>query len=336
MPSNVSKVISSKKPDNDVIAELKRDLHLYRDVKKHVRERIAKEYSMLMKGDASDNDSDVSSLKTYDEGKGLLITKFHEFVVHEVNDYYIHNYQYKHLLAQKKTSIDVEAALRGDYSLGSDAIKELKGHIVNDYNALMSSLDGGGSPSKMKTVRMLQEKYHKEIPRRYNEDICIEYCELLKQTRSHDDVISDLKVMYKDDQEMNDEYFIQMKAYMPLEVELHGLVQLDVLRQEVKNEYDYALTEREKIMVDGKDSVEGANIMEGIKRRVKTKCMSGIYAQYMNRRSQVYERSLESLDVEVSAIEAGICKDPTKCLHPYLNKWDEISMYGLLGKVEHL
>ena len=47
-----------------------------------------------------------------------------------------------------------------------------------------------------------------------------------------------------------------------------------------------------------------------------------MYEQYMNR-SQVYERSLEGLDVEVSAIEAGICKDPTKCLHPYLNKWDE-------------
>ena len=114
---------------------------------------------MLMKGDANGNDSDVSSLKTYDEAKGLLVTKFHEFVIHEVNDYYIHNYQYKHLLAQKKTSINVEAALRGDYSVGSDAIKELKGHIVNDYRALMSLLNGGGSPSKMKTMCMLQEKY---------------------------------------------------------------------------------------------------------------------------------------------------------------------------------
>ena len=49
--------------------------------------------------------------------------------------------------------------------------------------------------------------------------------------------------------------------------------------------------------------------------------MSKMYEQYMNR-SQVYERSLDGLDVDASAIEAAICKDPTKCLHPYLNKWD--------------
>ena len=49
--------------------------------------------------------------------------------------------------------------------------------------------------------------------------------------------------------------------------------------------------------------------------------VSKIYEQYMNR-SQVYERSLDGFDVDVSAIEAGICKDPIKCSHPYLNKWD--------------
>ena len=49
--------------------------------------------------------------------------------------------------------------------------------------------------------------------------------------------------------------------------------------------------------------------------------MSTIYEQYMNR-SQVYGGSLGCLDVDVSAIEAGICKDPIKCSHPYLNKWD--------------
>ena len=49
--------------------------------------------------------------------------------------------------------------------------------------------------------------------------------------------------------------------------------------------------------------------------------MSNIYEQYMNR-SQVYGGSLDGLDVNVPAIEAGICKDPTKCSHPYLNKWD--------------
>ena len=49
--------------------------------------------------------------------------------------------------------------------------------------------------------------------------------------------------------------------------------------------------------------------------------MCEIYEQHMNR-SQVYGRSLDGLDVDVSAIEAGICKDPTKCSHPYLNKWD--------------
>ena len=49
--------------------------------------------------------------------------------------------------------------------------------------------------------------------------------------------------------------------------------------------------------------------------------MSKIYKKYMNR-SRVYGRSLDGFDVDVSAIEAAICKDPTKCSHPYLNKWD--------------
>ena len=49
--------------------------------------------------------------------------------------------------------------------------------------------------------------------------------------------------------------------------------------------------------------------------------MSNGYEQYTNK-SQVYGRSLYGFDVDVSVIEAGICKDPTKCSHPYLNKWD--------------
>ena len=45
--------------------------------------------------------------------------------------------------------------------------------------------------------------------------------------------------------------------------------------------------------------------------------------RYMNR-ELVYARSLTGLDSDLPAIEAGICKDATKCLHPYLNKWDGV------------
>ena len=60
---------------------------------------------------------------------------------------------------------------------------------------------------------------------------------------------------------------------------------------------------------------------EDIEKKVKEKYMPKIYEQYVNR-NRVYVRSLVGLDVELSVIEAGICKDAKKCLHPYLNKWD--------------
>ena len=46
---------------------------------------------------------------------------------------------------------------------------------------------------------------------------------------------------------------------------------------------------------------------EDIEKKVKEKYMPKIYEQYMNR-NRVYVRSLDGLDVELSVIEAGICR----------------------------
>ena len=60
---------------------------------------------------------------------------------------------------------------------------------------------------------------------------------------------------------------------------------------------------------------------EDIEKKVKEKYMPKICEQYVNR-NRAYVRSLVGLDVELSVVEADICKDAKKCLHPYLNKWD--------------
>ena len=57
------------------------------------------------------------------------------------------------------------------------------------------------------------------------------------------------------------------------------------------------------------------NLSDGdIEKKVKEKYMPKIYEQYMNR-NRVYVRSLDGLDVELSVIEAGICKDAKKLVH---------------------
>ena len=64
------------------------------------------------------------------------------------------------------------------------------------------------------------------------------------------------------------------------------------------------------------------NLSDGdIEKKVKEKYMPKICEQYVNR-NRAYVRSLVGLDVELSVVEADVCKDAKKCLHPYLNKWD--------------
>ena len=100
--------------------------------------------------------------------------------------------------------------------------------------------ENGSSPSKMKTVRMLKEKYRTEIQTQHDERMREEYIALTSECKSHDEVVHMLQMMYKDDTEMDSEYFLSLKLCMSVGVELD-----EDLRRTLKVMYG-ALSEKEK------------------------------------------------------------------------------------------